>query len=243
MFFQLAKQVHDSEWIAYFADEFYNRAFDPRYLLELSERNPEAALAWVQMMKEFGGERVLNRRSQEFFERASHPRYLLELSERNPEAALAWVKMMKEFGGERVLHRLGPEFFERASHPRYLLELSERNPEAALAWVQMMKEFGGERVLHRLGPEFFERAFDPGRSVKGTTFAVLLQLARIQESSQAIDLVLRYLISSIRYPIRHGFSLEMLPMAAIRDIQWLAKTTSNPEINSVLNSLLDETTS
>jgi hypothetical protein len=240
---QLAEELHDLEWINNFTRQLPLHELDLGYLLDLSRRNPEAALAWVQLMKECGGERFLRYTNPKSFERALDSRYLLELSELNPEAALAWVQLMKELGGERFLLHIDPEFFERALEPRYLLDLSERNPEAVLAWLQLMKESGGARFLRHIDPEFFERALEPGRLMKGTTFAVLLQLARIRESSRATDLVLRYLISLMNHRIGRGFSLEMLPLTAIRDLQWLAKTTANPEINSVLNSLLDETTS
>jgi len=182
-------------------------------------------------------------KSKGFLRNVIDPRMAVNVAERNPQAALVLFQLAKE------LHDLEwIDYFIRRSpihalDPRYLLDLSERNPEAALAWVQLMKESGGKRILRELDPEFFERALDPRRLMKGTTFAVLLQLARIQESSRANDLVLRYLISLMNHPIGRGFSLEMLPLTAIRDLQWLAKTTSNPEINSVLNSLLDETAS
>jgi hypothetical protein len=53
-----------------FHPEFMERALDPRYLLELSERNPEATLLWLQLILEVGGQRFLKKRGKEFFVRA-----------------------------------------------------------------------------------------------------------------------------------------------------------------------------
>jgi len=290
VFFQLAKEVHNSKWIYSFIHRFSDRAFDPCYLLklserdpeaalawvqlvkefrgvglgersliktsemlfkrtlphcmqELNERNPEAALAWVQLVKEFGGEHFLRGMGPAFFKRALDPRYLLDLRERNPEAALVLVQLVKEFEGESFLQGMGPAFFERALDPRYLLELIMRNPEIALAWVQLSKEFGGESFLQRMDLAFFERALDPCYLLEPTAFAVLLRLARITESPRATELVLSYLISSLHQPSKGRVSLETLPLIALSDLKWLAKTTASPEINSVLSRLLDETTS
>ena len=152
------------------------RMIHPGRLLELSERNPEAALAYFQLLQEMGGWRVLEQYSEKemgpkFFERMFHPRQLLELSERNPEGALAYVQLLREIGGGRLLERysekeMGPKFFERMFHPRQLLELSERNPEGALAYVQLLREIGGGRLLEwysekEMGPKFFEQLFHP----------------------------------------------------------------------------------
>jgi hypothetical protein len=183
-----------------FGEEFFERVLDPRYLLELSERNPEAALAMLQLARQLGGGRSLehfvtrSRFGEEFFERVLDPRYLLELSERNPEAALAMLQLARELGGERFLEhfatrRGGEEFFERVLDPRYLLKLSERNPEAALAMLQLARELAGGRFLEqfvarsRFGEEFFERALDPGYLLELSernpeAVLAMLQLAR-----------------------------------------------------------------
>jgi hypothetical protein len=225
--------------------EFFERAFHPRHLLELSERNPEAALAWMQLLREVGGESFLRRLEPEFFERAFHPRHLLELSERNPEAALAWVRLLREMGGESFLRRLEPEFFERAFHPRYLLELSERNPEAALAWVQLLREMGGESFLRRLEPEFFERAFSPvvlDRLLrrKPAAFAVALRFARVFELAPAADAVLRSWTAFLRGPGTSTALLGNLPLSAIGDLQWLAARAHRRDLHALLVSLVGD---
>jgi hypothetical protein len=178
---RLAREVGRASRLSPFMDrnrlppEFFERMFDVRHLIDISERDPEAALAYLQVVRELGGGRHLERfvereMGPEFFERMFHPRHLIELSERNPEAALAYLQVVRELGGGRHFERLvereiGPEFFERIFHPRHLIELSERNPEAALACLQVVRELGGGRYFERfverdLGPEFFERIFD-----------------------------------------------------------------------------------
>lgn len=154
--------------------DFFDRILDPRHLLELSERNPEAALAYLQILQELGGGRYFERfveREMEsgFFDRMLDPRHLLELSERNPAAALAYLQILRELGGGKYFERfaerhMGSEFFDRMFHPRRLLELSERNPEVALAYVQILRELGGGGYFERfveMEPRFFERMFHP----------------------------------------------------------------------------------
>jgi hypothetical protein len=52
---QLSRELEKETFIRrHFDPEFFERAFHPRYLLELSERSPEVALAWVQVARELG---------------------------------------------------------------------------------------------------------------------------------------------------------------------------------------------
>src|SRR5205823_4126336 len=95
-----------------FDPEFFERALDPRGLLELSERDPEAALAVLETIRELGGRgrwryerNILHR---EVTERLLDPRRLLRLSEHNPPAALAMLRVVRELGGEEALERYGP---------------------------------------------------------------------------------------------------------------------------------------
>jgi len=159
--------------------KFFDRMFDPRQLLELSDLNPEGALAYLQILRELGGGRYFEeffaRRMppEEFFERIFHPRQLLELSEHNLEGALAYLQILRELVGGRffeefLAQRMPPEeFFDRFLHPRQLLELSERNLEGALAYLQILRELGGGRffeefLAQRMPPEeFLMRFFHP----------------------------------------------------------------------------------
>jgi len=155
--------------------ELFERVLDPRYLLELSERNPEAALVWLQLAKELNGGRFVKHFEHKFlqpelFDRTIETNDLLSLIEQNPEVALIWLQLIREMGGERYLERYGskllsPEVLERLLEPRFLLEQSKRNPEAALVCLQLLKEMGGSRFKESQGnnlhPEFFERLLDP----------------------------------------------------------------------------------
>jgi hypothetical protein len=181
--------------IQQFDPEFFERALDPRYLLEMSERKPQAALAWVELSKEMLGGRFLKRYEgklfpRKFFERTIDSGYLVDLSERNPEAALAWVHLVGEVGEEEFLERLkdelfNNEFFVRAIDPQRLLELSERSPEAALAHLELLQELGARRSLERYGRKlfhrgFFKRLFDRGTLIELSERSPEVALAWVQ---------------------------------------------------------------
>lgn len=156
--------------------EFIERALDPRYILDLSELNPEAALVWLKLARELCGVRFVKHFDQKFlqpdlFERAIETRDILRLIEQNPAAALYWLQLIRELGGERYLERYGskllsPEVLERLLEPRFLLEQSERNPESALVCLQLVREMGGSRFIESQGNnsvhlEYLERLLDP----------------------------------------------------------------------------------
>jgi hypothetical protein len=157
-----------------FYDELLERMFSTHHLLELSERKPEAALAYGQILRELGSrvhfERLIEQNGgPDFFDRMLHPRHLLELSERNAEAAVAYLQILRELGGryfERFMEQnMGPEFFDRMFNPRHLLELSERNAEAAVSYLQILRELGGRYfklfMEQNMGPKFLGHMFNP----------------------------------------------------------------------------------
>jgi len=156
--------------------KFLDRMLNPHYLLELSERNPEVVLAYLQILREWGGGRYFEefigrRMDPKLINRLFDPRYLLELSERNPEGALAYLQILREWGGGRyfeefVGRRMDPKLINRLFDPRYLLELSERNPEGALAYLQILRELEGGRYFEefvgsRTDSKLINRLFDP----------------------------------------------------------------------------------
>ena len=181
----------------------------------------------------------------ELFERTLHPRRLLELSGRNPKLLLSWVHLIRELGIERSNEELFPEeFFERAFHPRHLLDIVERNPEAAMTWLQVVTELGGDRFIERHGQELFERVFD--RFVvsrllyeKPTAFAIALRLARISQSSRAIEIVEKCLAANSRDSRFGRVPIGALPISALSDVEWLAKKSGNPELRSALRKLYE----
>ncbi|CAN5891854.1 hypothetical protein BH20PSE1_BH20PSE1_06130 [soil metagenome] len=233
-----------------FHPDFMEQVLDPRYLVELSERNPEAALAWLQLARELGGGRFLEGYEgklfhPDFMERVLDPRYLLELSERNPESALAWLQLVRELGGGRFLEGyegklFHPDFMERVLDPRYLLELSERNPEATLLWLQFILEVGGQRFLEKHGREFFDQAFDrfvlthPLRQ-KPSALAVALRLARAIESPPVTERIGQWLDSFFLVSAAGHSAFSALPLASLPDLHWLASRTGHKQLMSELS--------
>ena len=128
------------------SDLFIERVFHPRYLLELIERNPETALAWVQLARELGNERLLKHIEPEVFERVFRPRYLLELIERNPETALTWVQLAKEVGGNRISRRVDPELLEVVLSRSNLTKLLYRNPTAFATALWLVRISDSTRI-------------------------------------------------------------------------------------------------
>jgi hypothetical protein len=247
---QTAKELPDSEWMYRLSRAFNEVAFHRRHPMAIMERDPDAWIAWLQLMQATGGWRILERHRPgiiryEFFDRAFDPRHLLELSKRNPEAALAWVQLAREVGGEGFLRRLEPEFFERAFNPRYLLELSERNPEAALAWVQLAREVGGKDFLRRLEPEFFERLFSHSYFTrllrrKPVAFATMLRLVRSTEDARGVDAILAWLSSALGRLRGAGSILNSLPLSTLPDIQWLCNRAADSQVGGLLRDWLRE---
>jgi len=234
-----------------FHPDFMEQVLDPRYLVELSERNPEAALAWLQLARELGGGRFLEGYEgklfhPDFMERVLDPRYLLELSERNPESALAWLQLVRELGGGRFLEGyegklFHPDFMERVLDPRYLLELSERNPEATLLWLQFILEVGGQRFLEKHGREFFDQAFDrfvlthPLRQ-KPSALAVALRLARAIESPPVTERIGQWLDSFFLVSAAGHSAFSALPLASLPDLHWLASRTGHKQLRNLCKS-------
>lgn len=155
-----------------FSGEFVNRLFDPRRLIEISERNPEEAFSYLQILLEWGGRLNFERFIQQEMEpgildRVFKPRNLAQLIERNPEAALACLRTLRELSGGRHFERhleqeLEPEFFDRLFHPGHLLDMSERSPEAALAYLQIARDLGHAPDFERkMNQEFFGHVLDP----------------------------------------------------------------------------------
>jgi hypothetical protein len=152
--------------------KFFERMFDPRLLLELSEVSPESALAMLQLVRQFGGEGFLRRYGEralgpEFVDQMLHPGRLLEMIKERPESALAILQLLRELGGDHLVERHSRELldskgFGRTFTPQRLLELSNRDPEAALATLRLMRELGDERrTSDFVNSEFVERALNP----------------------------------------------------------------------------------
>ncbi|NYT09872.1 MAG: ATP-binding protein [Methanosarcinales archaeon] len=211
---------------------YLSREIDPELAANVVMRNPQAAVVlfqqiWLTLDSSW---------YRYFFD------YLFRMTRRNKgefEAVLSFMQLAREFGGEETMRWFSSEFFERAFDPRYLLEISKRNPEVALSFfIQAASEIEFERLPNRYILEIidFLTKFDWSPRQKPTAIAVQLRLARIAKSYEAIDLVLKSLIS----PDGDVFSLQMLPMAALGDLEWLVNTTDNSVIDSALSRLLDD---
>ena len=156
----------------------FDRMLDPHYLTELSARNPEVALAFLQVFHEMGSERYfeefLDRNmAPELVERLFNHRYLIELSERNPERALAYLQSLLELGGGRYFDKvfgghMAPELIERLVNPRRLLDLSDRNPDRAIVYLRNLQILAGafyfeDFFSHQGSHELIDRIFKPHR--------------------------------------------------------------------------------
>ena len=232
--------------------------FDPRHLLELSERNPEGALIYLQILRELGGERYLEefaglRIDPKAMHRMFDPRQLLELSERNPEGALTYLQILRELGGGRFFEEFfargmpPDEFFDRFFHPRRLRELSKRNLDGALTYLQILRELGGRRffeefVGRRMTQDLIDFMFDvtrikhfPGFRIE--QFAVLLAIARLSNSDQAIRKLSQIMQSSFASSPHSINQLSSLPIAALPDLRWYAEQGDSEEIRSFVDKL------
>lgn len=180
---QAAQGVSDTEWSYRFGREMFEFAFHRKHPMELMEHDPDAWMAWLELIQDMGGGRFLEPSQRNFFHpelfgRALDLRHLLKLSERNPEGVLAFVQLARKLGGGRFFERHGEEFLERAIDPRHLLDLSERNPGAALALVQLARELGGDGKF--LNPKSFERVLHPGHFLELTESNSEVALAWLQ---------------------------------------------------------------
>ncbi len=157
MFFKMAKEVNDFEWIEYFIGRAFDMFVDLRYLAKLNMLNPEIALALTQELLNVGGYHYMRHFD---FDHVIEPHYLARLIELNPELALTWVQITKNFEGGRLLQRLDSEFLKQKLDLHNLLEMSNESPKTALVWVQLIKELGMKHLLQDSGQMLFEHVLD-----------------------------------------------------------------------------------
>ncbi len=121
------------------AEKLLETLFQPRYVIELAERNPEAALSCIQLIREFIGERWLGQhRTRELMERILYPPRFLEFAEHDPEAALSYLKLAREVNGEAWLRRNAGELIARRFSPKQIIRLFSQNSRAALGWMEIL---------------------------------------------------------------------------------------------------------
>ena len=123
--------------------EFFERMLDPRRLLKLSERSPEAALAYIQVLRELGGGRSLERFAERemgsgFFESNLNLAYLNNVFERKPSAMATWLTFARMANSRRMIDSLSQvisEFFRRRSGSSIGLGLLPISALSNLHWL------------------------------------------------------------------------------------------------------------
>lgn len=140
-------------------------AVDMRFLGQLIEKSPEAALTWVKATKLLvGGWVFRGPEAQELIERFFHggpPAW--ELLRESPTSLVAWVGVLRELGLSVWWRREPRGLFERLFHPRMMMDLIDQSPETALSFLQAVHELGGdaERFWRHMEPEVTQRLLDP----------------------------------------------------------------------------------
>jgi len=241
--------------------EHFDRIFHPRRLLEIIDRNPDAGLAYIRIMRELGGVRDFERyvdgeMGNEFLKHTFHPHRLLEKVERNPEVAVTYLQILRELRGGRTFEMfiasgMGLDPVDRLVDASHVLALSDSNPEAAIAYLQLVKELSGGRDLDRfseshIGPELFGRLFHPRRILEMSdlnpegaiaALQLLRDLAGEQgfEKSVASELALE-LFSRLFHP-RHIVDLsERNPKVALAYLQLMRELDGGRYFQTFLDS-------
>ncbi|HXS02491.1 MAG TPA: hypothetical protein VN724_18105, partial [Pyrinomonadaceae bacterium] len=126
--------------------EFVRRVLDPRYLVDLSERDPEGTLALLQTIRELSDTQLVESHGKRlhigFFKRFLERPHLFREMNRNPELAFAWLALLLDLGGEDIVPRAGVNFVDDAFDPIFLKQLLKRKPATfavALRLSRMIK--------------------------------------------------------------------------------------------------------
>lgn len=238
---------------------YLERALHPQHFVKLLERNPEGAVAYLQILRELGGARYFS----EFVVRRIGPAVfgrmrrfaqgrLGGLMEENPEGALAYLQVAREVGSERDVERLvkqeiGPRLLRRGFRLRYFLRLFERSPRAAVEYVQVLREMGGTRYFEGLlqgesGAGMLKRIFHQRDLLEGGPYgmswlSVWLACARLVES-QYLN---RVLVEALREESEQVGDLKgrlaLLPISSLGDLRWLAAQAGELELKSLVEEL------
>ena len=130
--------------------EFFERALDPRRLLELSERNPEAAMAMLQLVREFAGEHFRKDFNLERFEAAFSNPLAARLLREKPASFAVMLRLVS--GCEQsdvvtqVLASLSSALLWRGAGTSVLEQL----PLSALPDIQWFADRSGDDQVRRL---------------------------------------------------------------------------------------------
>jgi len=224
--------------------EVVRRLLDPRYLFDVSGRNPEAATILVRLVREWadssrGGEverLPSDKVVREFIEHIAETPFLLELTDRSPETALEVVRLIRELDGREARRRRWHRgMLERLSDGRLILRLSQRSPEALAAMMQLLRELAGDskRFWRQMKPEVVQTILGEWLSQPShdpREFAAVLSFARLLRSQDA----LRRLAEAVAEAFRRESLSNYLPLAALDDIHWLASQESAADVRDAL---------
>lgn len=101
--------------------EFFEDTFHSRHLLALTERSPELAVAYMEILREFVGDRFFERHvgremRPEIFDEIFHSSHLNSVFDRKPAALAVWLRfarLLKSRGTIQALSKVIAEFFRR----------------------------------------------------------------------------------------------------------------------------------
>jgi hypothetical protein len=221
----------------------------------MSERDPQAALAYLQIVQALCGHRLLERYFESwfmgrFFERMLDPDRLLYMSERDPQAALAYLQMLQALSGHRLLERyfesrFMERFFERMLDPDRLLHMSERDLPTVMAQLEILRELGGERYVREylaaeMGMETLRATASELRAIlrrNPSTISLLLTIARLTNHRNLTEALNEAISELLRRGDGGKALVAALPISTLSDLRWLANESSNAQLGSVLAEL------
>jgi len=130
------------------AEELFVRLLHPRYLLDLAERNPEAALSWVQLAREMGGKRWLERYGEEIFEQAFTEASVKRLLLHKPAIFIEALRLVQIFGWLRAADALLQSLASFLDRPGGDKTLLKQLPLEALPELQWLAQTTADRKLY-----------------------------------------------------------------------------------------------
>jgi hypothetical protein len=163
---QLARELSVDQYFGPFRDkfwpEYFERVLDPRYFAEIGHANPAAALNWLKLAREFGGERFFRYFDREILHRLFRSSDLFELSNHYPELLLGWLELAVEGGVDRFVNQIEPKLLQRLWDPEFISNLVDRDPETAISWIRVTRSLNGKHFM-RKGWKILDHLFDPRR--------------------------------------------------------------------------------
>lgn len=138
----------------------FHRMFNPGYFMELSENSPEAAVAWLRVLRNLGAaDRMGRELDPELMPRLLDPDFIGRLCDRSPGSVVAWIEILQEFPSLRLMaRRMGPDLRQRQVDGGLLRFLGQSQPEAAIRWMLLIGDIWGREALWE---SLSEQALEP----------------------------------------------------------------------------------